>query len=288
VPNRSHQTNLMMENLLYVIPGDVPVFGSLLDSLVNPYLPVLSADCGTTLGMPMDRRVLGTKPASAPAEAAAMFHYVFGLDGHPLTSANVGATEAPLMAIRHPAYCAHFGAKQGVCAVCAVAGLRLTRSALYNESTSVAHAWTDTNADLGAEVASLRAWALREGGLKVPMGRGGMGPFLASAEYALLNWISSTYSGGLLGLQGFGGVPLPAKSLLLKSFISDDVRGKVEDWVLRANGVPEEYADFFPRIPSNLEAVVLGALLYAMLGEKTLNEPPAVASEPPVLQYREA
>lgn len=284
--HRSYQTNLMLENLFYVIPGQVPVFGGLLESLKSPRVQVVVADCGTQLGMPVDKRVLGASYPDAE-EPGPMLDYAFHLDGSPVTVASMGEVPGRTVPIRHPAYCGYFGAKKGVCAVCALAGIRLTRQNLENASTGVTHAWTTSNTALAGEVQVLRQWLLQQGEATMHMARGGMAPFLPPSEYALLNRLADTYSGGLLGLQAMDGVPLPAKYLLLKGSVSDDMRGKVEDWVMRAKGIPEEYSDFLPRVPDNLEAALLGIVLYGMFGEKALNAPPETFPAPPALVFGE-
>jgi hypothetical protein len=284
--HRSYQTNLMLENLFYVIPGQVPVFGGLLESLKSPRVPVVAADCGTRLGMQVGKRVLGAV-RSDPDSPGPMLDYVFHLDGSPVTVASMEAVSGRTVPIRHPAYCGHFGRNKGVCAVCALAGVRLTRQPLENAATSVVHPWTRSNVDLAGEVRTLRQWLLQQGGVTLYMARGGMSPYLPPSEYALLNRLADTYSGGLLGLQAMEGVPLPAKYLLLKDSVSDDMRGKVEDWVLHAKGVPEEYSDFLPRVPDNLEAALLGLILYGMFGDRALNSPPETFPAPPTLVFGE-
>ncbi len=284
--HRSYQTNLMLENLFYVIPGQVPVFGGLLESLKSPRVSVVTADCGTLLGMPVDKRVLGAV-ISDPDSPGPMLDHAFHLDGSPVTVESMGLISGRTIPIRHPAYCGHFGSKKGICAVCALAGVRLTRQALENATTGVTHPWTTSNGALAGEVKVLREWLLQQGGVTLYMARGGMSPFLPPSEYALLNRLADTYSGGLLGLQAMENVPLPTKYMLLKGAVSDDMRGKVEDWVLRAKGVPEEYSDFLPRVPDNLEAALLGIVLYGMFGERALNSPPEVFPAPPTLVFGE-
>jgi len=260
---RKYTTNLMLENLLYVIPPAAGNTYTLLHRVVNPTVPVVERDCGTYLGLPVDRRVL---------TQGDMWKWVISAPGYgilyPTTTGDVlaatgnayQATKPFQYFIRHPGYCASQG---GICARCALANLRMSTGTVYPpEDFEVI-----TDHILAAGVFTLRC------------SLGQVREFFTPSEYALLTWLSDTYTGGLLGLSAIEKLPLPVKQSLYHSVIPANLLAQVTQETLQNPQVPEDYADLFTRITNPLEQALFCILMYGMFGRDADNNPPEVFAE---------
>lgn len=87
---------------------------------------------------------------------------------------------------------------------------------------------------------------------------------------AYIAWLARTYSGSLFGMNPLPSQPLPVRSLLLSSLLSENRLQLISEYIKQMDTVPVDYANYTDQIRDPLEKALYMLALYCIYSNVTL------------------
>jgi hypothetical protein len=283
---RTYSALLLFENLFDDIPADNPDMVNLGLSIFNPNLPVVENDCGTTLG----RFETLTFESEGIIELAT---------DEPLTRDRIeyllsqGIYE---IATRHTSSCI---SKGGICVKCYSAShpdqtppkvndfIKVVPEFLVNaeiittkeevseytlstENGTYDKAYVYSSGQLLTEGVD---YELDNGVLTVIPTPTSQDPIIVRcvefSTFPFVVWLARTFSGSVLGMRALPSEPLPIRSLLLTSLLTENRLQLISEYVNELQMIPEDYRGYIDSIKDPLEKALYMLALYCLYSNVT-------------------
>ena len=264
---------LLLENLLYNVPSGMPRIKALANNLFTPEVILVEEDCGQNVGLrngtaamtrPLDPLLHPTYVGKAP------YVYLTKLDDSTFTSTelvNDLAAGINTVFVRHSGHCNSTG---GICQSCFYANL-IQSTADFLDSGDDHILFADS--DIPPLMADVEIPAI---GSKVRLRSklGHVKPFFQPSERAYFAYLSSTYSGAILGTKAFDDFPMPVKPSLANSLINKNLLDRCASDLASIKEVPGNYVRYIDDIEDSLEKALCIVILYCVYGSSVSNEFP--------------
>jgi len=278
---RSYAGTLLLQNIFQYTPTTDPNVSSLAQLITNPSVPVTMADCGTTLGT----------IETLNFQSEGLTDLSTGLVLSETTITNLLEQGIYTIAVRHTNSCI---AKGGVCSKCYSATYPTKPVPSVNNVVTITPEYL-VNAEIVATIVGATSYATvtntstysnyyvyKNGVLLKPgtdytlIGNSltlAVEPtsvanivlrFVTQNYTSFLGWLSSTYSGSLLGLEPLAYNPLPIRSLYLTSLLSQNRLQLVNQSLSKMSQIPSEYLAWASQISDLLEQALYMLALYTI------------------------
>lgn len=250
---KSYGNYLLMENLLYNVPGTKKSIQVLAINLFSPVTTIMESDCGTTLGL--EQGILQLVRGG--------YNFALHSNGAAITAEELTALLASgqqTIHIRHSGSCISTG---GICQKCWYANV-LQSTANYTDP--------DTAFD-AVPPPSFSEVVLPEIGSKVTLRSklGHVKEYFTSSERAIMSYVADSYTGGLVGIKSYDSFPLPLKPSLMRASINKNLLDRAMQELAEIPDVPGTFLSYLDGLDDSLEKAAGIVLVYCVYGADAAN-----------------
>lgn len=259
---RSFSSFLLLENLMYVVPGTLPSLKVVSERLFRPTVKIVEEDCETPIGLSKGVRALTSVIWTPVLDVNRLpYEYMVNLDGTPITPTqllNLTSAGTNIINVRHPSTCV---SQDGICKQCYYASLILSTSDYLNSEGDTVYNYYDSPP-------TFLAVAIPEIGSSVTLktAMGDVKPFAQPSQRAIFSYVAGTYTGAILGVGAFDNFPLPLKPSLMSKLINRNLLDRAVGELASLKDIPGTYLRFIEDIEDPFEKAASVITLYALSG----------------------
>ncbi len=283
---RTYSGLLLFENIFDSVPTDSPDMVNLARSITNPNLLIVEADCNTTLG----------KFEDVNFEAEGFIELSTGLSIDKTRIEYLLSQGIYEVATRHTSTCI---SKDGICAKCYASTfptevypqindrVEVLPEYLVNAEIIVTRSGNVDYSMITDPLSYTKTYAYKEGQL-----------LLETVDYTIANqvfslvvpptdeknivvkcikldtfpfvvWLANSFSGSLFGMEPLPSQPLPIRSLLLTSLLTENRLQLVSEYLNQLGSLSEDYLNYVDTIKDPLEKGLYMLALYCIYSNVT-------------------
>jgi hypothetical protein len=283
---RTYSALLLFENLFDFIPTDNVDMVNLARSIIEPNLLIVESDCGTTLG----------KFENINFEVEGLVELATDLRLDRLRIENLLSQGIYELATRHTSTCI---SKNGVCVKCYAATYPDEPVPEINDRVNISPEYL-VNAELISAKLGIVTYPIQtlsttydkvyvySEGVKLISGTDysisndvltlSVGPAydknivircIKNDTFPFIVWLANTFSGAIFGMDPLPSQPLPVRSLLLSSLLTENRLQLISEYISDLKTIPESYITFIDTIRDPLEKALYMLALYCLYSNVT-------------------